>query len=277
MTNKKLNIPDKLYSDKFDVSTTSNLSFFLYDEKALLFAKDPNGKVAAFHQIRFDNEKNFISKLEKDILFRASVPVHVFVHQKYLSLVPGMLFESAYASSYLSLAGENVAGKKIIHTGLENNNIHLLGAVDKIFFEFFEASKTNVVYYHGASSFLNYILSDKQNLVNQELFVKIFDSKCYIAAFNHQELILFNSFEIENKENLLQYLFGINNQLKFDRNHCKVSVFGEWDNLGINPNWGNEYFGNFKIPVPHTNLQYQNGLEVLEELPIFESSWQYLP
>lgn len=275
MTNTPVNIPEKIYSDKFDASTTSSLSLFLFGQKAILFAKDPNGKIAAIHQLQSENRNSLIEKIKEDNLYQKDVPTHVFVHQEHLSLVPGMLFDPSYASTYLALSGDKSLDKQVFHTGMESNNYHLLGSLGKGDWENLIWRKSDTTFNHGACSFLSYVLKEKPNLVNQELLVMLFDQHFYVAAFNHQELVLFNSFEIESKENLLQYLFGIDHQLKFDRNHCRVSVYGEWEKLGITSEWGNEYFRNFRITEPHRNLQYQDGLEIFVESQVFEAYWQF--
>jgi hypothetical protein len=277
LTNTSVNIPEIIDSDKFDVSTTSSLSLFLFEHKAILFAKDPNGKIAAIHQVQSEHGKTLIEKTKEDILYQKDVPTQVFVHQEHLSLVPGMLFDPAFASTYLFLSGDKSLDKQVFHTGLESNNYHLLGSLDKMDYENLIQKKSDIKFNHGACSFLSYGLKEKPNLVNQELLVMLFDKHFYIAAYNQHELVLFNSFGIESKENLLQYLFGINHQLKFNRNHCRVSIFGEWEKLGLTSEWGNEYFRNFRITEPNRNVQYLDGLEIFKDSQVFEAFWQFQP
>lgn len=271
------NILKKLYCDKYDSNLVSYLSLFLYGHIRILLAKDVNQKVVAVHTWNLlASAENPISNVWKDSLYQMDVPTKVFVHNQLFSLVPGVLYQPDFMSTYLSFAGGTETDFQSFTTSLETNNYQLIGGLDSRLFHLLSEGKSNIQFHHGASSFLAYCLKEKQSLLPQEIFIYLFDKAFYIAAFNKQELVLFNRFDIGDKESLLNYVFGITQQLKFDRKHCRYTVFGEIKNYGITENWGQEYFKNFLLKEPEINQHYHQETEAFKKTAHFESHWEHI-
>lgn len=266
----------KIYCDKYDPDAVSYLSLFLYDEIRFLLAKDVNQKVVAIHTWNLHSSaENPISKVWKDELYQLDVPTKVFIHNKYFSLVPGALFHSEFLDTYLSFSGEFSGELTSFYSSLDSNNIKLVGGLDQRLYQLLSDGKQEITFHHGSSSFLSYCLSEKTKFLSQEILIYLFDKSFYIAAFDKQVLVLFNRFDIENKDNLLMYLFGLTKQLGFDRNYCRYTVFGKNSHLNFSENWAKEYFKNISFDTVRSIQHYHIGTESFSKTLHFESNWEF--
>jgi hypothetical protein len=202
------------------------------------------------------------------------VPKRVFHYADTFALVPGILFEASLLSVYLFFAEKPRENDKLFHTSLESNTLHLVGAIDSTISDALQSSYSDTIFHHGASCFLSYALKEKFNLIDQEILLQLYGGFFYLAAFSKQELVLFNRFEASDKEEALRYIMGILQHLGFSRNHCRISVYGASAEYGIDEAWGNMYFKNFKIGVPHPNIQYLEGTDVFQQPSLCESFWE---
>jgi hypothetical protein len=267
------NILEKIQCDKFDTQLVSSLSLFLFDGFYFYFAKDQNGKVLAIHSKIYESPRLLAFKLKDEKLLQLDIPIRIFNHLSPFSLVPGMFFENSLSSIFLYFAEKPRENIHFYNTTLASSNLHLVGSIPNDLADLLSSGKSDVVFHHGSSSFLSFALKEKTNLLNQEIMVLIQKGFFYLIAFSNQELTLFNKFEIENKEDFLKYTFGIVQQLNFNRAFCRVSIFGHTSLYQIDEVWGNLYFKNFKISMPHSNIQYQEGAEIFQKPEIFESYW----
>lgn len=265
--------PEKIYCDKFETDQVSNLSLFLFTDYYLLYAFDKNGKVAAIHQSQFKTQRDLIQQIKEDKLLRLEVTKRIFHFNEAFTLVPGILFDASLLSVYLFFAETPKENKKLFHTSLESNTLHLVGSIDSVVSDALQTTYTDTSFHHGASCFLSYALKEKFNLIDQEILLNFHQGFFYLAAFSKQELVLFNRFEISHREESLRYVMGVLQQLAFSRNHCRISVYGASEFYGIDETWGNLYFRNFKLGTPHANLQYLEGADVFQHASLFESYW----
>lgn len=267
------NTPQKFQCDKFDIQSVSNLSLFLFDGFYFYYAKDQNGKILAIHSQSFESHRLLSFKLKDEKLLKLDIPIRVFNHASPFSLVPGMLFESPLSRIFLFFAQKPKENMHVFDTILASNNLHLVGSIRKELADLLSEDKSDITFHHGASSFLSFVLKEKFNLLNQEVMILIQRGFFYLAAFTDQELTMFNKFEIDNKEDFLKYTLGVVHQLNFNRMFCRVSVFGDTSFYRVEEEWGNLYFKNFRISIPVSNIQYQEGTEVFQKPEIFESFW----
>ena len=96
----------------------------------------------------------------------------------------------------------------------------------------------------------------------------------YLAAFSNQEIVLFNRFDISDKEELLKYITGISSQLEFNRNYFRLTIFGDTSPHQLDSDWISSYFKNIDITVPSPNIQYHEGLGEFQKPELFESYWE---
>jgi hypothetical protein len=266
----------KVYkSDRFDVINTASLSLFLYPGTFFIFAKDQNlANIAIHHYIEFqltDLESLFSS----DPLLRQDVPAKIYIHQVGFSLIPGVLFQPGKEQEYLGFVQELPAEATFFNSPLDSNNLQVVSFLPSKLKKNLDSRFSEITLHHGSCSFLSYLFKERFNLIGQEILVNYFKSHIYIAAFTDQELSMFNIFEIAATDDILKYVLITMNQLKFDRNHVKVSIFGATGESEITHAWGNEYFQNFRLVNPHSNQNYTHGFKHLKSENLLEAFWQY--
>jgi hypothetical protein len=266
----------KVYkSDKFDVEDTASLSLFLYPHSLFVFAKDDNqANIAIHHYQNFDwdaLEGLFIT----DPLLRNDVPAKFYFHQSGMSLVPGVLFQPGRENEYLQFAEKLPEEAFFFSSPLDSNNLQVLSFISSKLKKNLDARLSEITFHHGCCSFLSYLFKERFNLIDQEILINYFKSHIYIAAFTKQDLSLFNLFEIQGTEDILKYTLITIDQMNYDRNHVRVSLFGATEKSGIAEDWGKEYFQNFRLISPHANQNYSHGFKHLKAENVLESYWQY--
>lgn len=267
----------KVYkSDKFDVENTASLSLFIYPDSLFVFAKDQNEANLAIHHYSHFSIKQLDSLLQHDSLLRLSIPVKFYFHTDQFALVPGVLFAPGQEKVYLEFSGDLPEKAHFFSSPLDSNNIQLISFIPEKIEKSLNQRFPEVSFYHGATSFLSYLFKERFNLIGQEILVYYFNSGIYIAAFTDQDLSVFNWFSIADKEDILKYIFISMEQLKYDRNHLRVSIFGANEDTGITTVWGKEYFHHFRLIRPHSNQNYSHGFKHLKAENLFEVNWQYL-
>jgi hypothetical protein len=265
----------KVYkSDKFDVEDTASLSLFLYPKSAFVFAKDMNGANIAVHHHLDYGTGHLDLLLNSDQLLKQDVPIKVYLHHPIFALVPGLLFQQGKESEYLQFAGEPTGQYHYFSCGLDSNNLILVSSISAHQKKSLEARFPEISFYPGACSFLSYLFKERFNLIGQEILIDYFGSHLYLAAFTDQELSLFNMFEIRDNKDILKYIMITMDQLKFDKKHARISVFGAQEESGITQEWGESYFYHFRMLKPHVNQNFGHGFKHLKSENLFESNWQ---
>lgn len=267
-------IEEKICCDKFDAQLVSNLSLFLFEDHYFYYAKDQNGKILAIHSHSYENPRSLNYRLKEDRLFQLDVPTKIYNFVSPFSLIPGPLFDPALSSVFLFFSKKPVGNSKVYDTILESNNLHLVGSIKKGLAELLSENKSEIVFHHGATSFLSYVLKEKFNLLNQEILILMQKTHFYIAAFSNQEIVLFNRFDISSKEDMLKYILGISTQLDFNRNYFRLTIFGDVHLFQIDKTWISQYFKNINITSPSSNIQYHEGAEKFQKPEVFESYWE---
>lgn len=252
----------------------SNLSLFLFDDHYLYFAKDQNGKVLSIIRQQYESPRLLSFKLKEEKILDLDIPVKVYNHVSSFSLVPGPLFDPALSSVFLFFADKPSENSKVFDTSLESNNLHLIGSIRKDLAEQLSENKSDISFHHGASSFLSYALKEKFNLLNQEILILVQKNHFYLTAFSNQEIVIFNRFEITDRQDVLKYIMGILSQLDFNRNYFRLTVFGEVQSHHIDQDWISQYFKNVNLSTPTPNIQYQEGAETFQRPEVFESYWE---
>ncbi|PZX55758.1 DUF3822 family protein [Algoriphagus chordae] len=262
-------------SDRFDVEDAASLSLFLYPDFLFIFAKDKNQSNICIHEYMNFDWNSLEQLVISDHLLKADIPATVYLHQKNFSLVPGVLYQPGEEASYLAFATDQQANASYFNTPLDSNNLQVISAISGKLKKSLEARFSELTFHHGSVSFLSYLFKERFNLIGQEILISIFGNQIYAAAFSNQELAAFNVFSIESKEDVLKYALILIKQLKFDRNHVRISLFGASSKSGITENWGKEYFHHFRLLTPHTNQNFTHGFKHLKSVNLFETNWQF--
>lgn len=262
-------------SDRFDVEDASSLSLFLYPDSLFIFAKDKNQSNICIHEYMHFEWNSLEQLVVSDHLLRNDIPAMVYLHQPEFSLVPGVLFQPGEEATYMGFAGDQKSHTSYFNTPLDSNNLQVLSGVPAKLKKTLEARFSELTFHHGSVSFLSYLFKERFNLIGQEILISVFEHQIYAAAFSNQELSVFNIFSIESKEDILKYALILIEQLKFDRNHVRVSLFGATSENKITEDWGKQYFLNFRLLSPHANQNFTHGFKHLKSVNLFETSWQF--
>ena len=267
----------KVYkSDRFDLLEASYLSLFLYPDSIQIFAKDKNESNICIHSYAGSNLNTLEKLLLTDPLLRNDLPIRIYIHSPYFSLVPGVLFQPGKEGIYLDFAGHPVVDPFYFNTPLDSNNLQVVAGISGKLNKILGAKFSEVSYFHGSVSFLSYLFKERFNLIGQEILIYLFDSHMYVAAFTDQELSVFNLFEIDSTADMLKYLLILIKQLGFDRNHVRISLFNSPSTKVISEELGKTYFNNFRFIESSTNQNYASGFKNLKHLNLFELNWQYV-
>lgn len=262
-------------SDKFDVEDAASLSLFLYPDSFYIFAKDKNQANIGIHFYSDFTWGNLEQLIFSDHLLKNDLPAKVYLHHTGFSLVPGVLFSSGNEETYLSFAADLQKENTFFNTALDSTNLQVVSFIPGKMKRILQARFSEVSLYHGSCSFLSYLFKERFNLIGQEILLSVFGNHMYAAAFVDQELSAFNMFEINEKEDIIKYSMILITQLKLDRNHVRVSIFGASEKNGITEEWGKHYFHHVRLINPHANQNYSHGFKHLKSVNLFETNWQF--
>lgn len=262
-------------SDKFDVEDTASLSLFLYPDSLYIFAKDKNQANIGIHFYSDFSWNNLENLIISDQLLKYDLPAKIYLHHEEFSLVPGVLFSPGSEKTYLSFITNLNNDNTYFSTALDSNNLQVVSFIPNKLRRIFQLRFSEVSFYHGATSFLSYLFKERFNLIGQEILLSVFGGHMYAAVFVDQDLSAFNMFEIADKEDILKYSMVLINQLKLDRNHVRLSIFGASELNGITEEWCKKYFQHARLINPHANQNYSHGFKHLKSVNLFETNWQF--
>ncbi|WP_157243348.1 DUF3822 family protein [Algoriphagus resistens] len=262
-------------SDRFDVEDAASLSLFLYPDSLFIFAKDKNQTNICIHEYINFNWNSLEQLVISDHLLKTDIPATIYLHQTDFILVPGVLFQPGRESSYLAFVGDQKENTSYFYTPLDSNNLQVVSSIPVKLKKSLEARFSELTFHHGSVSFLSYLFKERFNLIGQEILINLFGNQIYTAAFSNQELAAFNIFTVDSKEDILKYAMILIEQLKFDKNYVRISLYGATDESGTTEDWGKEYFYNFRLLTAHANQNYTHGFKHLKSVNLFETKWQY--
>lgn len=266
----------KVYkSDKFDVEDTAGLSLFLYPHSLFIFAQDKNQANIGIHHYQQFDLGGLEGLFSTDPLLRNDVPAKFYFHQSAFSLVPGAIFQPGKERAYLQFAENLPEEASFFYSPLDSNNLQVVSYISTKLRKDLDARFSEITLHHGCTSFLSYLFKERFNLADQEILVNYFQSHIYLAAFTDQDLSVFNMFEISGNEDILKYILITVDQLNYDRNLVRISLYGATGDSGITEVWGKEYFQNFRLLNPHANQNYSHGFKHLKSENLLEAYWQY--
>jgi len=280
VTGNNLDIQEKYnlkayYSDKFDVEQTSNLSLFLYTHALAILAKNANGSVIGCHLYTFDEKGEIPEIVERDLFINAdNTAGKLFVYNNHFCLVPSVLFDPSVKSTFLKFSSRvDEEKQEVFYEGVDSNNLQVVGAIDKEVLLVFDRGLPDLDITHASSLILSYLLSDKNNMLGQELYVFAEDGHVFLAGFGGSELKIFNRFPVRGEQDFLKYTFAVLHQLGFDRMHCRITCLGNLEGIGVDPGSLNIYFKYLLHEVPKLNQTYSPGAEGFKESKLLEAYW----
>lgn len=183
-----------------------------------------------------------------------------------------MLFDASEVQHYLNFSVETT-GKDAFYSHLNDSQLVIVGGIDSTLLAIFGNHIKNLTLRHGSSLAIAYLLGEKADMLNQELAVVIEDHEMYVAGFINKELKFFNRFEVRNNQDFLKYSFSVLHQLAFDRMHCKITLYGNLDEINVQEQVLRKYFKNIEITTPKPSQNYLPGAESFRETKKLEAFW----
>ncbi|GGF17780.1 DUF3822 family protein [Echinicola rosea] len=269
------NTHTEFHCDKLDVSNTSGLSLLFYPQRLIVLAKNQNGSVIGVNDYPFVEEKELEMILQKDLFISARgnhCNTTLYVYSPDFCLVPSVLFDAEKINTYLNFSTD-VTGKDTFYSNLNEDQLVVVGGIDTTTLAIFGRYAKNLTLRHGSSLAVTYLLGEKPQMLNQELAVVIEDHEIYIAGFTNKELRFFNRFDVRNNQEFLKYSFSVLHQLAFDRMHCKITLYGNLEEINVQEPVLKKYFKNIEITAPKSIQNYLPGAESFRETKKLEAFW----
>ncbi|AGA78467.1 DUF3822 family protein [Echinicola vietnamensis] len=269
------NTHTEFHCDKLDVANTSSLSLLFYPQRLIVLAKNQNGLVIGVNDYPFVEDKELEMILEKDLFvsqMRSQCETTLYVFSPDFCLVPSVLFDASEVQHYLNFSVETT-GKDAFYSHLNDSQLVIVGGIDSTLLAIFGNHIKNLTLRHGSSLAIAYLLGEKADMLNQELAVVIEDHEMYVAGFINKELKFFNRFEVRNNQDFLKYSFSVLHQLAFDRMHCKITLYGNLDEINVQEQVLRKYFKNIEITTPKPSQNYLPGAESFRETKKLEAFW----
>lgn len=198
--------------------------------------KNPKTKENKFFEYLFDktNPVQLEEKLkeiakERPVLKHHFEKTKIIHHNLWNTLVPREYFEASAPEKYLKfninlLPTDQASFDEI--TDLDIVNVYLPFVNINNFFLNYNPS---VDYFHSASVFIdkiNKIRSKKANLPLYDLYLNVFPQDFQMLIYKNEELLFFNSFEYQTKDDFLYFFFFVLESLKLDEKEMDFHLCG---------------------------------------------------
>ncbi len=260
-------------SDKFDVADTESLSLFLYPKTIWVFAKDKNQATQAVFGFP-NNGSDLMAQLDQSPINSLNVPIHLFTHLSNFVLVPGSLYVKGEESNYLMFS-EEAEGQHSFASAIQGGRMHLVGSVSEDLEKAISNRFNEVSFHHGGSSFLDFVMNEKANLLGQEVILYLADNQMYAACFTDQELVSFGVFDLNEQEDLIKYPRALITQHGYNPIHARVNVIGKSEGIDSSVEWGKQFFQHYSEMKPKPNQNLVSGLESVRDFGFLEAFWQF--
>ncbi|AWW31638.1 DUF3822 domain-containing protein [Echinicola strongylocentroti] len=269
------NTHTEFHCDKLDVTTTSGLSLLFYPERLIVIVKNQNGLVIGVNDYPFVEPKELDMILQKDLFISQAgkqSKANLYIYSPDFCLVPGVMFEASEAETYLNFSSKS-HHTSFFHSNLQEGQLVVVGGVDKAVLQLFTKHLPHLQLTHGSNMALSYLLREMPQMLNQEIAVVIEDSQIYLAGFANKALKFFNRFEVNSNQEFLKYSFSVLHQLAFDRMHCKITIYGNLEEISVQADVLRMYFKNIEITTPKANQNYLPGAEGFKETKKLAAFW----
>ncbi len=275
MIHNVLNNNEFLFCDNFEHRNVSKLSLFLYEQHYTLMAKNLDNEILSVVQEKFDDFSHLEKLLTNHEIFQISCPKDIFWMEGNFMVIPEAYFEKNQENIYGSFLEEPLNEFDFIESSCSFNT-HILSSIPKDLKLLLSNFKdTNLI--PGVCNFLTYLNGNLEvkKTQNKDL-VYVCASKKYfwIAVFIENKLHLLNKFNLDNKESLLKYIYGITNQLGLAQNDFSLKFISASTSPETTQEWIDQYFLDGQITTPISNLNYLGETSKIKDAETLEVYWQ---
>lgn len=152
--------------------------------------------------------------------------VMVIYQNELSSLVPEALFEESHAADYLKFNSKILDSDFISHDAIAANqsvNVYVpYMNINNFIFETFGTFE----YKHASTILIETFLKREASSEEDIIYLNINDHSFELVAIRNTQLVLYNSFEISSKEDLIYYVLFAIEQLQFDTETVQLKLMG---------------------------------------------------
>mgnify|MGYP000342005776 CR=1 FL=1 len=149
------------------------------------------------------------------------------IHDNDISAqVPKDLFDETYLADYLKFNSKILKSDFIAHDVIETNNAVCVYVPYVNINNFIYDKFGSFTYKHESTILINQILDCESNNKHIAVYLNIHDSFFQVVIINTGELILYNSFEFQTKEDFIYYVLFTFEQLELNPEEVSITLLG---------------------------------------------------
>lgn len=193
----------------------------------------------------------------------------VIIHDNNLNtFVPKALFDQDYLGSYLQYNTKVFETDFFTHDALLNyemNNVYIpyININNYLIDQF-----GHFDYRHAASILVEKLLDLSKNKDEKKVFVHLNATKFEIIVVQNQQLLFFNTFEYQTKEDFIYYILFTAEQLNLNPENFHLQLMGEISEDSALYEMAFQYVRNVSL-LDISNLQNQNSFSTVQNLKHF--------
>ncbi len=201
------------------------------------------------------NLKNLFN--ESDFLKYSYKRVNIMIVSKRFTMMPLELFEEEQTELLFYHNHPKIENEIITYNILKKNNIVIIFSIDKSIYNFLKEQYPEAHFYTQASPLLEYF-SLKSRLGNsKKMYASIRKNGLEIFCFERGQLLLANTFDCKQTEDLIYYLLYIWKQLEFDQERDELHLTGVLSNKETLMNELKRFIQQVFIMNPANNIDMQ--------------------
>lgn len=206
----------------------SYVDFILTDN---YFSLDFNSKNFDLNFIETISKINFSSI---ELIFFSDVP----------SIVPSKLFDKKYSNKYLETNTSDI--KKIRHDISNDKKITIVYSINNYLLKILNKKSIKYSVKNYFTILYNYLCVKHRVSEGLTLYINLNEGSFDILIFKTKEFIYFNSFEIDDKDKFLYYLFFVMKNYEVSSKKDKIIFLGRYD----------KYLEYYEIANKYSQLEY---------------------
>lgn len=220
------NITEKKYKKLTVRATPNSLAFCSFDTlnnvplafKEVAFDAADKKTVAEYYADTFENH-NELKDAYDEIL--------VLHDNNLATFVPVALFDEDYLGSYLQYNNKVFETDFFAFDQLATYQMNTVYIPYMDINNFFVDTFGNFVYKHAHTTLVSKLLELSKNVDEKKMFVHMASGHFEIVMVQNQHLLLFNSFDYKNPEDLIYYLLFTAEQLNLNPETLKLEFLGD--------------------------------------------------
>lgn len=165
----------------------------------------------------------FLVEPSLDQNFKSVQLIHV---NELATIVPKDLFNENKTADYLKFNSKILKSDFIAHDVIETNNAVCVYVPYVNINNFIYDKFGSFTYKHESTILINQILDCESNNKHIAVYLNIHDSFFQVVIINTGELILYNSFEFQTKEDFIYYVLFTFEQLELNPEEVSITLLG---------------------------------------------------